>query len=624
MVKTTLKISPEKVKGQISKYFFGHFLEYMHDCIDPGLWAQLLLSRGFENPEEEEQGISSPWKHYGNDTTYSIDNEIVYTPRQSQCIQVNNSKWEGVYQDDLRLVENEAYQGYIWAYCEQETEIKIVIKNKEDQIFAEKIFKLEAGSWKKYNYVFRNKDLCEDAQIFYLVHGPGKVWLDQTSLCPESAVKGNWPEVMDYIKNLKPGIMRFPGGCAADCYFWKEGVGSRDLRPGRCNEHWGGIEQNQFGTDEFIEFCREINCEPLICVNFGSATPEEAAEWVEYCNGSIDTKYGKLRAENGHSEPYGVKYWEIGNEVFGEWEIGHCNAEEYAKKYLKFAKAMREKDQSIVLLACAGDGGNTDQEWNQTVLEICGNMVDQLSLHLYAPLINSKEYEDESIYQAVTAFSEKAEKVFLNTFSTMEEKARQVPLAITEWNCNYGEEDGTNREQTLESAISNAGLLHLFLRNSDRISMTNVSDLINGWPGGIIRSRRGQAFGTVSYYLLQMYIQAQLKSVVDCSYNSECFHVEQLGNIMEMKDVSYLDIVCCKDVNDKMKVFAINRHRKEKINLAIPGWKITGGKKLWHENSLAMNTWEEQEKIIPQDVEDCGEEIELLPHAVYLLNIRKK
>ena len=351
MKKTTLIIHSQREKSKVPKYLFGHFLEYMYDCIDPGLWAEMLLSRGFENADKNQSGISYPWSVVGTNIECMIDNKRFYSPRQSQKVINLSSQPGGIQQENIKLTKNQSYSGYVWTFCEKPVSLYIRILSFKNTFIFEQQYEIGTGEWYQYEYEFASEIDDNNAVIQYLISGEGDLWLDQTSLMPLNACKGVWNDVMDFIKPLKPSILRFPGGCAADCYFWEDGIGPRDTRPSRENEHWGGIEQNQFGTDEYISLCKEIGSEPLICINFGSSTPEDAANWVEYCNGSIDTEYGKLRLKNGHSEPYSVKYWEIGNEVFGPWEIGHCDAKSYTKKYQLFANAMKETDTGIILLA---------------------------------------------------------------------------------------------------------------------------------------------------------------------------------------------------------------------------------------------------------------------------------
>ncbi len=628
MKKISLIVHPEKIRGTVPKYLFGHFLECMYDCIDPGLWAELLLSRGFENSEADQSGVSFPWVVVGEGTECQLDTKRVFTPRQSQKVTNGLDQAGGIQQENLKLHDKEEYRGYLWTYCEKKTSLMIRILSSSKKMLFEKKYQVTPGEWNKCEYDFLNMNCEENAIIQYLIDGKGIMWFDQSSLMPMSAHCGVWKNVMEYIKPLGPSIMRFPGGCAADCYFWEEGIGPRDERPSSENEHWGGIEQNQFGTDDYLAFCREVASEPLVCVNFGSSTPEDAEFGVEYCNGDLSTIYGKKRADNGHLEPYNVKYWEIGNEVFGTWEIGHCDAKEYIQKYRKFAYAMKQKDPNITFLVCGGDGGNLDQEWNRIVLSEGKESIDALTLHFYAPLIDSSTVDNKELYQAVVAAPVKQEKVLQLTVQTMEEVEIKVPIAVTEWNCNYGEQDKSEREQTIEALVANAGLLNVFLRNANNLIMCNTSDLVNGWSGGIIRSSRGDAFGTATYHLIKMYADEKPEVVLECEYESDTYDVPALGNIEALENVPFIDIVCCMNTQKEIIVFAVNRHYSESVMLEIPSSHISLVKRIWNEDVLAKNSFERPDLITVEE-EVCSECVELLPHSsnafkVELLGTLKK
>ena len=251
---------------------------------------------------------------------------------------------------------------------------------------------------------------------------------------------------MRKIDALEVGMLRFPGGCFADCYHWRDGVGPPELRPTRENRHWGGVEMNHFGTDEFMALCRRLGCQPVLCVNFGENDEQEAAAWVEYCNGPADSPMGALRAANGHPEPYGVDWWDIGNESFAEWEIGHCGPQEYARRYLRFAKAMRAKDPSIRLIACGGDGNSLDQHWNRTVLPLIRGHVDVLGLHIYSPMTAQAPVEDAALYEAVALGAPvKLQRLLEACGDTFHSLGWEIPLAITEWNASYHNQGNGSR-----------------------------------------------------------------------------------------------------------------------------------------------------------------------------------
>ena len=191
------------------------------------------------------------------------------------------------------------------------------------------------------------------------------IWVGPDSAIPND--RGFRLDTLRALRELRVPVVRWPGGCFADDYHWEDGVGPRESRREWRNLWWRGPETNEFGTDEFLEFCRLIGSQPYICANVGSGSPTEASAWVEYCNGAGDTRYANLRRSNGHAEPYGVRYWGVGNENWGCG--GNFTAEEYAAAYRRFATYMRMVDSTAELIAC-GDNANGPQgpDWNQRFL----------------------------------------------------------------------------------------------------------------------------------------------------------------------------------------------------------------------------------------------------------------
>jgi len=230
------------------------------------------------------------------------------------------------------------------------------------------------------------------AQISPYIYGNNIEWpvsynglLDYSENQPNRAL-------LEKISLLDVPIVRFPGGSLSDKYHWENAIGPIEQRSD--NLHYSNrFEKSVFGTDEFMEFCREINTEPMMTVNFGSGSPQEAAKWVEYCNGGKRTAYGAKRVANGHSKPYNVRYWEVGNEIYAGLETGHTKVKNYANRFVEFAKAMKKIDPSIRIGAVAmadprGIGDGDTREWNRTLLEIAGEHIDFLALHKHGPNTN--------------------------------------------------------------------------------------------------------------------------------------------------------------------------------------------------------------------------------------------
>lgn len=556
---------------------FGHFIEFMRDCIDEGMWAELLKNRGFDRKKEIPEGVvdgnpnvAESWYRTGGKNAFEIALDQEHSLAKdgfSQKITCYNDYdgYVGLAQGALYMEEG-SYRGYLWAKAESDAEIMVCAYEEDGTIFGSQKFHVHT-EWEKFSFAFHvnKRTRCGVYEIRLL--GEGTVWLDGASLMPEETRDGIWKEVYEHIRALAPPVIRFPGGCFADCYCWLDGVGERDQRPYRFNRHWGGYEDNSFGTDEYMAFCESIGCEPMICVNFGSGTPEEAAAWVEYCNGGEDTFYGSMRAKNGHPQPYHVKYWDIGNETFGDWEIGHCSAEEYGRKYMDFYRAMKEKDESIVFMICGGDGDDRSQKWNEQAMKLAGTHMDALCLHMYVlKQMEKKHYDNKDIYYAVTGAVKKYEEILADSFRTVRKENPEAKIAVTEY--NMGTLIDSYREQTLEAALFNAGMWNMFLRNAEKLLMCNISDLVNGWPGGCIVSKNGHAYGTASYYAMKLYAEAGICEILDGNMECEQYDIEeQIGNIEPIQGIPYVDAAACRDNEGRTIIFAINRSLEEEIYL---------------------------------------------------------
>ncbi len=197
---------------------------------------------------------------------------------------------------------------------------------------------------------------------------------------PLSDENGFRRDVLEAAKGLRMPLLRWPGGNFVSGYHWTDGIGPLDERPSRPELAWNTTESNRFGTDEFMAYCKELGTEPYICLNMGNGTMDEALAWVEYCNGTGDTYWANKRRENGHEEPYNVKYWGLGNEMYGEWQIGSLSAEEYVANAVRWAKAIRRLDPNVELISCGLNGWS---DWDRVVIDGLVKYVDYHSIHIY-------------------------------------------------------------------------------------------------------------------------------------------------------------------------------------------------------------------------------------------------
>src|ERR1051325_9181495 len=302
--------------------------------------------------------------------------------------------------------------------------------------------------------------------------------------------KGFRKDVMEAFKEMNFRAIRYPGGNFLSGYRWEDGVGPKDNRPRRRDLAWQSIETNQFGTNEFIDYCKKIKTEPMLGVNMGTAGIQDAANLVEYCNAPIGTKYADMRAEHGYKNPHSVKYWCVGNEMDGPWQIGHLEALEYGQKAREAAKMMRWHDRSVQLVLCGSSNSDmpTYPEWDRVVLETAWEQVDYHSLHYYA--INHNN--DSDSYLALSAEFENFVDTLTGVLRYVKAKRRSkhdVYLSWDEWNVWYKDRSGQGKwteaphlseeVYNLEDALVVAQWMNVFLRKSDVLKIACLAQVVN-------------------------------------------------------------------------------------------------------------------------------------------------
>ena len=343
------------------------------------------------------------------------------------------------------------------------------------------------------------------------------IWVGHDSAVPHD--DGYRKGVLDALKRLKAPVIRWPGGCFADAYHWRNGVGPVEERPQQWNLWWEQEEPNTFGTDEFLGFCEKVGAAPYICVNVGSGSPEEAVAWMEYCNSTHHTDLTRLRAENGHPEPYGVRYWGVGNENWGCG--GSFDPESYAKEYRTFATYLRRASAGtdVQLIACGHTAGN----WNARFLEVLRDrlqLVDHISIHHYFSAGGDVEFPDKAYYKLLADISslEKEMQDAVKAIDRFTGGKRSLGLIVDEWGVWHPQartQNGLEQQNTLRDAIFAACVLNLFNRYASRIPMTNLAQTINVLQC-IAFTRGANTVLTPTYHVYDLYkthMGAQLVAV---------------------------------------------------------------------------------------------------------------
>lgn len=349
----------------------------------------------------------------------------------------------------------------------------------------------------------------ESYKLTVVADSPGQFVLAGVSLWPSDHVHHADPDIVRFLKESKLPILRWPGGNFVSTYHWEDGIGPVERRPTRPNLAWGGIEPNTFGTDEFVTYCRDLGCEPMICINAGSGSPEEAARWIEYCNGPATSLMGRLRAANGHPEPYGIKHWEVGNELWGHWQMDWTTAAGYVDRFKQFAPAMLGADSNITLYAC-GAPAMSGKKWNDTV--IAGTGFQRITDH---PLIGGgvpPSVEAIDVYRDFMAVPEVLQQKWASLRDDMRQGGIQDPkLAVTELQlfAHIGRRTDTNApvrlraeqlpgQGSITEAIYDVLIYHAALRLGTFVEMITHSATVN--HGGGLRKDRERVWAAPCYY----------------------------------------------------------------------------------------------------------------------------
>ncbi len=400
---------------------------------------------------------------------------------------------------------------------------------------------------------------------------------------PLSDERGFRKDVLEAVKDLNVTITRYPGGNFVSNYHWKDGIGPKDQRPPRMELAWARLESNRFGTDEFVQYAKEMGTEPYFSVNMGTGTIEEAQQWVEYCNVASGPYYAELRKKNGYPEPYNIKYWSLGNEMDGFWQMGHLNAEDYAKKAREAAKLMKLTSPNIKLIAAGSSNyrPNADpNEWNATILKELRDVVDYLALHMYVGNPDDNYYN----YMSTPRVLEERTRVVKGLIDREMENADRgnrepIYIAWDEYNSWYrARTDETmagtralEEHYNLEDALVIAGFLNAFVRNADIVKMANMAQLVNV-IAPIFTDEKGMFKQTI-YYPLQLFSKnvygTSLDLFVDCeTYNTEEFFIGLGESTTKQDNVPFID-ASATYYNDEVVINVINRNKDKAITTDI-------------------------------------------------------
>jgi alpha-L-arabinofuranosidase len=500
-------VDASQTRAPISPYLYGQFIEHIGDLVNRSVWAELLDDRKFyyavasesPAPEPPQRPLRSRrpnrWRPIGPDAAVVMDRERPYVGEHTPLIKLAGNDPRGIQQAGLVLRKSKVYSGRVVLAGEPDVAVTVSLvwgpSPGDRQTIP--ITGLQA-TYAKFPLKFTAGGDTDDGRIEIAATGTGSLHVGAVSLMPADNIRGFRPDVIALLKQLRSGMYRFPGGNFLSAHEWRDAIGDPDHRPPRWDYVWSALQPNDVGTDEFMTMCDLLGVDAFISVNAGFGDAYSAAQLVEYVNGAADTPMGKLRAANGHPAPYKVKWWGIGNEMYGTWQFGYMAPKQYVIKHNMFAKAMRAVDPTITLLATGAtpeemtvnrlsvaltgkvvpDYGS-DADFTGLLLAHCLDNIDVMSEHFYSydrerfdleqnKRVPIEEPLPEAAYRAANRVRAKVE--------AYEEYARRIPglqkkhltIAIDEWAL-------TRLPANLKQTLANAVVFHEMFRHTDLLQM---------------------------------------------------------------------------------------------------------------------------------------------------------
>jgi alpha-L-arabinofuranosidase len=478
-----LKIFPEALhEGRIKPLFYGNFIELLDDVI-PGMWAEMLGNRGFEGVEPtagwvyHQGALNLSDRDWDADASWTLDSERPFNALRSARLTATPPRIGRLTQGGLAVKKGLPYRFTGWFRSDTPNikttvVLKALLPDGRWMILGQTELPAAGAEWSKREAAFTSSGTTDRAVFELSIRGTGHLWADKVSLMPGDAIDGWRKDVVEATKEMRPAVLRW-GGSTVDPggYKWKDGIGGRDHRLPFRNPVWGRLDMMDVGIEEILSFCRVVGAEPLLCVSFGDG-PASARDMVEYVNGPADTPWGRKRAANGHPAPYGVKYWQVGNEVD---EPG------YPARCAEFCRVVRAADPAAVILTSFPTPELIDQ---------VKDLADIYCPHYYR---SDLQGIDEDIARLQALLRSKV-------------RGRPARLAVTEWNIDAGAWGlGRGKLGTLNCALFEARFLNILHRRSDIIALATRSNLCNSFCGGTIQTNAAGLFRIPAFHVMALY-----------------------------------------------------------------------------------------------------------------------
>ena len=625
-VNATIDVS--KTGAPISKYIYGQFLEHGGDIVNTGVWSEMLVDRKFFYPVAASAPTPPPvlgnaggnprfnrtptrwWAPMDGDDFVTMDTRAPYTGNQSPAVKLNAKEPHGFNQSGIAIRKGNAYTGRIVLAGSPGTVVKVTLIWGKGAAERQTVTIGNLGSaYRKFPLRYTSEADTDDATLEVTGTGTGSFHVGAVSLMPADNIEGFRPEVIAALKQLRFGVLRFPGGNFVSAYEWRYGVGEIDKRPPIFDPVWHAVQPNDVGTDEFLTLCRLLGVDPYITVNAGFGDAWSARELVEYTNGAANTPMGKWRAENGHPEPYHVKFWGVGNEPWGDYQMGAMSLPQFELKHNLFAKEMREVDPSIKLIAGGAmpdvmEGADQARringqyvpdylsaaDWTGQMLLNCLDNIDMVSEHYYAsgtqhtdmklqkkmpidPPLPLIEWERAPAVQVRAKYEHYQE--YLKRIPAL--RAKPVPIAIDEWAYFGGNRD------SYKVVPAYAWAFHEMFRHSDIFQMGAFT-----FATAMMSSNRTEAILNPTGMLFKMYRDhfgtIPVEVTGDSPQPKPTFPAGGDQPAVNPGSETYpLDVSAALNEDRKTLAIAVLNpsDSEQTVRIAIKGAKLAGEGKLW-------------------------------------------
>jgi alpha-N-arabinofuranosidase len=497
----------------LSDYMYGGFIEHIANLINYSLWSEVLDDRKFyhavdSKPLPQPQGFTrrmmpqpNKWVPVGPDSDVSMDATAPYVGNHSPVVHLAGTSPRGIAQSGLSLARK-GYTGRIVVAADPTAELSATLIWGAGEHERQTVPISAGRDWSTVPLKFTCRAETTAGRLEIVGTGTGTFRVGAVSLMPADNVKGFRADTMALMKEMDCRMLRMPGGNFVSGYDWQNTIGNPDKRPPVMDPQWHAVQPNDVGVDELLQMCREIlGVEPEWCVNTGFGEARSGAELVEYVNGATDTPWGGMRAANGHPEPYKVRYWNVGNEMYGHWQLGHMALDQYVIKHNLFADAMRKADPSIYIIVPGGfvdemttgqgivdNSGSplvqygSDRDWAGGMLQHCWGKFDALATHAYPPenkhfdLATGKNVEIE---QTLVEWAQAPAQRIATMADCWEEYKKRFPelnqgtvkVFFDEWAYHF--------QPDFKGCLAIARAFHEFFRHSDFIEMTGFTMATN-------------------------------------------------------------------------------------------------------------------------------------------------